>query len=313
METPRATVVRGPAIIKMDGQVFYTKQDFTLVPQLTLGAVATSMFGTVTRSIEDFMWQLSFVPDGQLIAGHIPVLWPYASAYPGTSMFGATDSDIVIHTKAGRTITFAAGAVTQMPNLFFGPTETAVGAVTMLCIGKNDTAYNAAGKWATDAAAAFADTSFNPALIRKMRYTGTWGAAAPWVDFAVETGFSVTFQTSSTPDKVGGVTNDMILDDVDCTVQALPVSVTEAQILAAMALTDAKFVPGAAIDTLTNSKDLVITGGASAPTFTLTRCSVSASGLVFGRAKRVAEVTWQSTRVITTGALAPLFTLSWGA
>jgi hypothetical protein len=311
MSTPRASIVRGPAIVKFGGQVFYTKQDFTITPQLSLGAVNTSMFGTVTRSIEDFMWQLSWVPDGQLIANHIAVLWPYAASYPGTSMFGASDSDVVIHTKAGRTITFAAGAVTAMPNLFFGPTETAIGAVTMMCVGKNDTEYNAAAKWAVDAALAFTDTSFNPANIKKMRYTGTWGAAAPWVGFEVEGGFSVTFQTSSTPDKVGGVTNDMILDDIDCTVAALPVAITEAQILAALALTDAKFLPGSSIDTLTNNKDLVITGGASAPTFTLKKCSVANTGMTFGRAKRIGETTWQSTRSITTGALDALFTLAW--
>lgn len=311
MSTPRASIVRGPAIIKYGGQVFYTKQDFSITPQLTLGAVQTSMFGTVTRSIEDFMWQLSWVPDGQLIADHIAVLWPYAASYPGTSMFGASDSDVVIHTKAGRTITFAAGTVSSMPNLFFGPTETAIGAVTMMCVGKNDTAYNAADKWAVDASSAFVDTSFDPSKIRKMRYTGTWGAAAPWVGFSVETGFAVTFQTSASPDKVGGVTNDMILDDIDCTVAALPVAITEAQILAALALTDTNFVPGAAIDTLTNNNDLVIAGGTGAPSFTLKQCSIANTGLNFGRGKRIGETTWQSTRSVTTGALDALFTLAW--
>jgi len=311
MSTPRAEVVRGPAIIKHGGQTFYTKQDFTIKPMLRLGSVASSMFGTVTRSIEDFMWQLTFVPDGQLVAEHIPILWPYASAYPGTSMFGASDSDTVIHTKAGRTITFAAGAVTAMPNLFFGPTETIIGSCTMMCIGKNDTVYNAADKWAVDASAAFTDTSFNPSNIKKMQYTGTWGASAPWVGFEVETGFTVNFSIQSTPDRVGGVTNDMIIDDVDCTVSALPVGITEAQFLAALALTDANFLPGAAIDTLTNNNDLVISGGTGKPSFTLTKCSISDGGMVFGRAKRIGEMVWQSSRSITTGALNALFALAW--
>jgi len=310
MSTPRASVVRGPAIIQYKGQSLYTKQDFVITPLLKLGPVASSMFGTVTHSVDDFMWQLQFVTDGQLVAGHIPVLWPYAGTYPGTSMFGAADSDVVIHTKGGQLITFKAGAVTQMPPLFFGPAETVIGACTMICVGKLASAYNATGKWMEIASSAFADTSFDKSLIRKMQYTGAWGTT-PWDAFETDIGFKVAFQVSSTPDKVQGVTNDYIFDDLTATISALPVAISETQLMAAMSLDDANWQPGAAIDTLTENNDFVISGGAGKPSLTLTGCSISSSSMVFGRAKRIGEVTWQSTRTFATGALTNLFTLAW--
>jgi hypothetical protein len=143
-----------------------------------------------------------------------------------------------------------------------------------------------------------------------MAYVGTWGAS-PWDAFEQEAGFRVTFNVASTPDVVSGATHDMIFDDVTCQIAAVPVGITEAQLLAAMDLDDANFLPGAALDTLTANADFLIDGGAEKPRFSLTSCSITDASLVYGRAKRIGELTWSSSRSVTTGALDPLWVIDW--
>ena len=314
MTTPRASIVRGPAIIQFKGITIYTKTDFVVRPIMALSPVESSMFGTVDQTVDDFMWQFDFQHDGQLIDAHIPVLWPYASALPGTSVMGAADSDIIIWSKAGTKITFKAGGVTQMPNIGLAPNATLIGPMQLTAIGKNDTLWNAEGKWTELEASAFVDVSFDKSTIKKMAYTGTWGAVSPWNAWDTEAGLNVNFNLSLSPDKAAQEgTIDYVFDNLTATVNATAIGIDEEDISDALDISDTAFLPGVALGTLTHNNTLSIGAGTGNPAFAMTGASLVDTSLIYGRPKRVGECTWQSTRTFATGVQNPLFTLSYSA
>src|SRR5690606_2508670 len=118
------------------------------------------------------------------------VLWPYASATIGASVFGATDKPLVIQTVDGKQITYAAAAVTRMPSLSLSATRQIHGEVEFTCLGTNNEAWTATGNLVEVASVAFADTGFDPAAIITQPYTGAWGVSAPWSSIKTKEGWT---------------------------------------------------------------------------------------------------------------------------
>jgi hypothetical protein len=310
MTTARADIVSGPAIVTFDSQVFYTAGDIILRAVKGISPISTSMHGEVAQIFDSLMWELQFTPAGQWLAAHLPVLWPYTNPTRGSSIFGATDKDIVIQTLAGQQITLSAGAVTQMPELTLSAAGPVIGQVTMEAVGKTGVAWTDSAKRAVVATQAFADTSFDPADILVCAYSVAWGSS-PWDAFDTEAGVRVQFNTDLREERTDteGIV-DKRMNGVTVQARFVPVGITEAQWLTKAAMQDTGIQRGARI---TNTDSLIITGGSDNPIVTLYYASIVDGSLVFGEPKRVGEIVVQCVRRFTTGAAQALFAVAVGA
>jgi len=307
MTVARSDIIAGPAIITFNSQVIYTEGDIIKRPLLKLTPIQASMFGPVAQIRDTFLWELTYTPSGQWSAGHIGVLWPYTNPTRGSSVFGATDTDIVIQTLAGQQVTLYAGAVTQMPELNLSASGPVIGQVTMQAVGADDTAWSDAAKRAAVAAQAFADTSFDPADIKVSTYSVAWGAASPWDAIETEDGVKVQFNINfpeRRTDRAGIL--DKYIDSVDVQARFIPVGISESQWLTKMAVQGSGVTRGSR---LSNTDDLIATpdAGAGYPKVTLYDANIVDGSLVFGTPLRTGEVVLQCIRRFTTGAAQALF------
>jgi len=308
MTLARSSIVGGPAIVQFKEQTIYVAGDIVATPLLPVKEIVTAVHGPVRTIRDSMLFQLQFRPSGQVIAGHLDVLWPYASTAKGTSIFGAADSDIVIHTIAGQTVTYYAAAVTAPPDLVFSAVEPFVaGNMTMQCLGTDDTEWSDESKRLATEAEAFADTSFDPDHVKTVPYTVTWGDA-PWADVETEAGVRVSCRPSFRDERTdrGGIVDRKFQA---ATVQArfIPAGISESQWATAMALQGAGVLRGSSVR---NTDDLVVTGGASNLIFTMYDASPVDGSLVFGDAKRTGEMVLQGLRRVTTGAIQPLWAMA---
>lgn len=306
MPLTRSSIVRGPAVVTFNGATLYSKGDISLELGVETFEVATALHGKVDERVVTRVARVRFTPDGQYES--LGVVWPYGAMNLGDSVFGATDLPLVIKTKDGKTLTFAAAAVTRMPSLNLGATKTILGDIEFTCLGADNTAWTAANSLVTTATAAFSDTTFDPASIVTQPYTGVWGVSAPWSSIATFDGWTVDFDLQMAPvttDAEGIV--DMTFQSLAVTAKCRPVGVTEANVIAALKLQDTGNARGRSLQT--GSNDLVISN--TGVTVTVKSAQLKAGPLLFGSGTpRVGELTWVATRKFTAGAASPLFTVA---
>jgi hypothetical protein len=297
----RTSIISGPAKIAFGGQTFWSKGDITLKVMNERFNIETAQFGKVDERFSDRRIEVSFEPAGAFTAGVAAVLWPYASTTVGASVFTGSDVPLTINSRDGRQIVVHAAAVTQMPQLRLGVTQTIIGPVTFTGLLKNSTDPTAANAYLTESALAFpADTGFAVADILTRAYSASWGSA-PWDAFVAEGGWTVDFNLSLAEQKVDGIgTVDMTFQSLAVSAKCVPVGPTAANILAAINGTAGL---GVSIATANN---LNITG--TGVYVRLYAAALAESGMIFGnQAKRISETEWISTRSVTAGVAAPLF------
>lgn len=298
----RSDILRGPAVIQYDGQTFYSKGDI----QVTLGQetfpVEVSNFGKVDDRVNQVMHQLSFTPAGQW-AG-LSVLFPYASALIGSSVFGA-DKALTIWTTDGKKRVYKAAAVTRMPNLTLAATQTLLGEIQFTCLHAEASDWDDANSLYTDSAEAYpGDAAFNAAQIITQPYTLTWGGDAPWSSFTTKEGVTVEFNLQISPE-----TNDhkglfdYTFQSLQVTARLQPEGVTPADVLALLKHQGAGAVRGRSTAT---ANKLKIAG-------TGVFVSLSGAAPILGNeaygpmARRVGQMEWRATRTFAAGVADPLF------
>lgn len=307
MAIDRSTILRGPAVITFGGATLYSKSDIELELAIDTFEVTTSIYGRVDERVTDRVTKITFTPDGQWES--ISVLWPYATMALGDSVFTGTDRPLVIKTKEGKTLTFAAAALTKMPSLTLGATRTSMGALEFTCIGANNDDWTTASNLVAVASAAFSDATFDPSAIITEPMSAAWGASSPWNAFKTSDGWTIDFDLRLSPvvvDDEGLV--DMTFDSLVVTAKATPLGITEANVITALKLQGAGATRGRSLQT--GASDLVLTG-ASGRVIYVRNAQLTKGPLKFGSgALRVGELTWQATRKFTAGVAAPLFQIS---
>lgn len=298
----RATIITGPALITYNSQKFWSKGDITLTPINERFTIDTAHAGPVDERIQNRSIEVTFEPSGRFTTALAAVMWPYAATNIGTDVFGTTDTALTINTRAGTQIVVHNAAVTSMPNLRLGVTQTLQGEMTFTGLLKNNTdPSNAAAYYTISSVAYPGDTGFAIADIKTLAYSSAWGASAPWDDFLTEAGWEVAFDLQLAPKIVDGLgTVGMSLQSLAVTASAIPVGPTEAEVLAAMQATGTL---GASIST---ANDLVVS--ATGIYFALSNAGIQESELGFGsERKRIGTTTWMATRSVTGGTLDPLY------
>ena len=316
MSIDRTTIIAGPAIVQFNGATFYTEGDITAKPTINRFDINSSMFGKVDERMDTVIWEISFTPMGQNFhtSAVSAVLWPYLNPTIGSSMFGATDKDVIIDTLAGEELAFQAGCIVSMPDMNLSATKTPVGQVTMHCIGMNDTAMSGTGKYYQSTAMTFSDASFDPADILTLPYSAALGSlSSPWNDIETEEGWTISFDTSYDTIKIDsdGIV-DYRLQSVGITAKCKPLGMDEDAIVELLKIQGTGVRRGMSL--LDNANDLVIqdsAGTAGNPIITLKNACPVESGFVFGNGStlRHGELAFTSMRSFTAGAAGALATI----
>lgn len=306
MAIDRSTILRGPAVVQFDGASYFTKGDVQVDISVSTFDVATSAHGKVDQRVDDRVCRVRFTPAGEI--ENLGVTWPYGSMVLGTSIFTGTDKPLVVHTLAGRKLTFSAAAITRMPGLRLAATSTIHGEMEFTCLGANNEAWTEADNLVAIADTAYSDATFAPASIVTQPYTGVWGGSAPWSTIKTFDGWTVDFDLGLSPvttDADGVV--DMMFSDLTVRATCKPQGVTESELIAALKVQGSGATRGRSLQA--NSNDLVLTG--TGLIVTLKSAQISAGSMAFSpTSPRMQDVTWIATRPFATGVAGALFTLA---
>jgi hypothetical protein len=313
MGLTRQSIVRGPAIVQMGGQTFYSKGDIKVAIAPETFDVSTSVHGKVGQRMKDLMAKITFVPAGMWTAGQLAVLFPHTNPTFGASLFGSTDVPVTIHPVDGaERMVFTSGAITKMPGVVLSPVETALKEVEITCVlGNGLDRSNAAALYTYTASATFTDTSFSLANVLTVPYTASLAAAsAPWNAIETEAGFECSFDLKTSPVKVGNLgTIDFSVSALDISVKLKPVGMTVKQVLDRLKVQSTGVALG--MDMSAGAANLTITGGTNNPQVVINNVRLKDSNLIYGaEALRHDTIELIATRPSGGGAM---FTIGLGA
>lgn len=302
MTLARSTLVKGPAIATYDSAVIYSSTDIIAEPVIELKELSTSVFGKIDDVVTDILYRITLTPH---MWTDLTKLFPYTNPVPGASIFGASDKNLVIQTRAGQQLTFKAAAVTRMPSLHLGVEGPLLGEMEFTAIGTDNTAWSDEAKRVAVATVAFSDTSFDKTLIYHQPYTTSWGAVSPWD--AIETEDGVTFESDLqvSPEKVDSSgTVNMSVVSITAQARFLPKGISETNLIALLKLQGSGVARGMKLSG--NEKDLTCAG--TGVHFILYNAAPTSGPLQFGaEVPRSGEIGFVSVRTFTAGALDALF------
>jgi len=241
------------------------------------------------------------------------MLWPYLNPTIGMDIFGNADVPTIIHDSNSHLHTIIASAITQMPNLRLGPTDSMIGPATITGIRGNNLGWADANSLYTAAAVGgtLTDAGFAGALIKTQVYTGAWGAVPGFGAIKTQEGWDVEFETGVQFIKIDEIgTVKAILTNVGVMARCKPVAgPTHQQILDAMNVQLAAANRGRSFNA--GGADLVITGADAATSVTIKAAGLKTAGFRFGTTViREGELAWVGTRNFAAGVPAALCVLA---
>jgi hypothetical protein len=304
MSIDRASIIQGPARIDFDGQSFYYEGTVNLKPTVSRFEINTDQFGKVDERISDKSFVVSFKPSGRFNAALAAVMWKYASYLNGTSIFGATDTPLVIHTFAGRKFTVLNAALTTMPNMSTGVATTLTEDMEFTGLLANNTDPSDAASYYTDAAVPYdGNTDFDTSEIITPVMTSSWGSVLPWSSFNTQEGWNIALDLELSPVLVDGLgTVDMILQGLQVTATSIPVGPTVDDLLIAQGINGTAL--GSSVQA--SAEDLIISGtGLHIEIYN--SAIVESEVMHSSEEKALGSSDWIATRTITAGVADPLF------
>ena len=235
MGTTRQSIIRGPGTVTFGGVKFFDANGITAEIDSATSEIPSSIAGKLDTIKADQTGKVTLTPVGNLSEALIDVLFPAWMQTPviGTSLFGSTDAPLVISSRAGTKLTFAAAALTKCPDLLLSPVKTAFGQVEFTALLPNGKLPDDANtKLYTVASATYADGEPSRAGLSGFHYAGTYGSLS--IPDTKE-GWTVSFDLQLDPvptDSQGTI--DYTLGGIGVTAKCTPLGLTESQILAAL-------------------------------------------------------------------------------
>jgi hypothetical protein len=304
------TVIQGPALISIAGNVHYTQKDIS-VEQTTESWNPESAYGPLGQRHKSRKDVITFTPVGMLTAARLNLFY-FAHLDPtkiGTSIFTGTGVVFVSSISENKTYTWRRGGISKPPGLALKPTATVFGSMSVTCIGAAAVQPLDAHWWQAAEAAATADATFSQTSIISDIYSAALGArATPFDAMGGMNGFDVDFgfNVKEIPASDVGIA-DIVLEGLSTSVTFAPSNLTDAQVNTLVRVQDATAVlPGQPY--AKEMEDLIITGTQLGWIFNID--SVGAK-----RANRVLQVgehrfkliEFVNQRLWTAGAPDPLF------
>jgi len=305
-------IIRGPAVIKRGSTVLYVNGDIVATPVRNTIEQTVDSIGFRDDREDNFRWEIAFTPAGIAHVNYFNELYPtaYRTPIPGTDIFGAVATDVIIWTLAGQQITFKRSALTKMPDLNLAAGRQLFGEAQYTALGSITEGWDVAGHFASAASVAFNDTSFDPPHLKTLVYAAAWGATAPWDSISTQDGitFSFDLSLSEVPSDAYGIAS-MTLSGVAVSAKCTPHGITEAQILAAIGADGTGAGRGRSIYRAGRANTLALTAGAANPFVNLYGAAIKSIPLQAGvEANRSGEMEFVATsNRYTAGVMQPVF------
>ena len=230
MGVTRTTLLGGPATASFLGHTFYAQDGILVTPALELGPVDSDAQGQLDATVSVAPVKIQFSPNAPF--ADLIALYPFLEGAPGTSLFGASDTPLVLTAANGVRLTFGAVAITQMPDLRLSSRGAVAGAVTFLALGARSLPVTAANRLVTiDTVTPPAITAIAPQLSDDFEIT--WGAggtgsgagSGPWVNLQSLDGVTVKFAMKTSPVlSAANALLDVTLDSLTVTASFTPVT-----------------------------------------------------------------------------------------
>lgn len=177
MPISRKQILRGPCQVQYGGQTSYSKGDVIVTITMKTANLISSAIGLVDYTDDDVDAEIVYTPDGQATSELLPIYFPFIQSgiYPGASVFGNSDRQLVIWTRDGQKHIFNNAAVTKQPQIIRSATKTLFGAITFRALRSDATAWSGANSLASIVAADYpGDANFNLNNIIVEPTTGQW-------------------------------------------------------------------------------------------------------------------------------------------
>lgn len=306
MSILRQSVVRGPAIVRMGDQSFYSKDDVKLTIELKTFDIVVATAGKVSQRVSDLIAKIAFTPVGAWTLPQLAILYPHGTPVIGGSLFGAADVPVKIWPLSGTgSWSFLASAITKMPTLKLSPIETVMGETEITCVIGNGLERSAEGSLYTYAATdAFTDElDFDLADVLTCPYANTFSGPTDWIaPFETAKGIEIAFAMGLKPViSANQGTIDMTLSGLDITAKFQPLGFTDKQVLDRLA------ADGVALGTDVSSAaaNLTCTGGdAALPKVVVNAMRLRNAPLLFSlENERVGDLEFFATRPTGAGAM----------
>jgi hypothetical protein len=304
--------IHGPAVVVFNGVTYYFKGGLKGVVRRSRAKIEVDVFGQIAEIAKDCVVEFTGTPAGAIRAGDLAGQMPYLPSQIGQSIFGTTDTPLVVQTiNDGATITWQRGAITKYAPILLSATQGTIykGELTFSCLMASTFESTSASAWKAITSSAFADTSFDASIVRMGQYTAAWGEEAPYNSMISEDGFllrpNITTENILV-DNYGVI--DMALKTVTGTAQFKPANLTEGQVDALIALQGSgAMLTGQAIGD--GGSDLVISSNAL--TATLKMAGAVDYELMYARGKlRMGEVAFGAATTFNNGTPNPIFTFA---
>jgi hypothetical protein len=244
MSITRTTLLAGPAAAIWNGHTYFAQSGILVTPALELAAVDSDAQGVLDSTATGAPVTIKFTPSAPF--ADLIALYPWLEGAPGTSLFGASDSPLVLIAANGVRLTFAAAAIVQMPSLTLTTSGSVAEAVTFLARGARALPITAANRLVTIDTAEFPALPTTPPQLAD-DFQITWGSA-PWIALRTLDGVKVSFAVKALP--VASAANallDMTLDSLAVSVRftpSTPSGPVEADLFSGLQLQGANATPG---------------------------------------------------------------------
>jgi hypothetical protein len=298
--------------VVFDGVTYYFKAGLKGAIRRSRAKIEVDAFGQIAEVAKDCVVEFTGTPAGAIRAGDLTGQMPYLPSQIGQSIFGTTDTPLVVQTiNDGATITWQRGAISKYAPILLSATVGTIykGEMTFSCLMASNFEPASASAWKAITSSAFADTSFDAATVRMGQYVGAWGEEAPYNAMISEDGFllrpNITTENILV-DNYGVI--DMALKTVTGTAQFKPANLTEGQVDALIALQGSgAMLTGQAIGD--GGNDLVISS--SLLTATLKMAGAVDYELMYATGKlRMGEVAFGAATTFNNGAPNPILTFT---
>jgi len=304
--------IHGPAIITFNGVSYYFKTGLKGSVKRNVAKIEVDAFGQIAEVARDCVVEFTGTPAGAIRAADLAGQMPYLPSAIGQSIFGATDTPLVVQTlNDGAAITWQRGAISKYAPILLSATHGTIykGDMTFSCLMASNFTPTATSSWKSIASSAFSDTTFDPSKVRMAQYTAAWGSASPYNAMISQDGFTLIpsiVTENILVDNYGII--DMALKSVTGTAQFRPANLTEAQLDTLIELQGGSaLLPGQAIGD--GGNDLVITSNLLVATLKMT--AAVDYGLLYATGKlRAGEVAFAAATTFTGGMPNPVFTFT---
>lgn len=234
MATTRQSIVRGPGTVTFNSVKIFDSNGISAEVDSSTQDVESSISGKLDTIKTDQVAKVTLTPVGSISQALLDVFYPAFVKTPviGQSLLGETDIPLVVSSKAGTKVTFAAAALTKCPDLLLSPVKTAFGSAEFSALLPNGKLPDETPALYKVDAAAYADGEPSRTGLTGCHYSGTFGSLS--IPDTVE-GWTVSVAMNLTPvttDSQGTI--DYTLSGVEVTARCTPLGLSEAQILAAL-------------------------------------------------------------------------------